>query len=70
MGKVYSWLYECSGHVVSYPVIVKMGKPTERTRPGNRGKRDSQMMLMHFLNKVKLKKLWRFVVPMLGFSPL
>lgn len=52
MGKVYSGLYECSGHVVPYMVIVKVGKPTERARPGNRGKRDSQMMLMHFLNKV------------------
>lgn len=54
MGKVYSGLYECSGHVVPYLVVVKMGKPTERSRPGNRGKRDSQMMLMHFLNKVRV----------------
>ncbi|KAF9531219.1 glycosyltransferase family 2 protein [Crepidotus variabilis] len=52
MGKVYSGLYECSGHVVPYLVIAKVGKPTERSRPGNRGKRDSQMLLMHFLNKV------------------
>ncbi|CAG8504297.1 3540_t:CDS:2 [Ambispora gerdemannii] len=52
MGKVYSGLYECSGHVVPYLVVVKVGKPTERSRPGNRGKRDSQMILMRFLNKV------------------
>ncbi|PPQ68466.1 hypothetical protein CVT24_005563 [Panaeolus cyanescens] len=52
MGKVYSGLYETSGHVVPYLVIAKVGKPTERSRPGNRGKRDSQMLLMHFLNKV------------------
>ncbi|KAH8833739.1 glycosyltransferase family 2 protein [Flagelloscypha sp. PMI_526] len=52
MGKVYSGLYECSGHVVPYLVVVKVGKPTERSRPGNRGKRDSQMVLFHFLNKV------------------
>jgi chitin synthase len=52
MGKVYSGLYECAGHVVPYLVVVKVGKPTERSRPGNRGKRDSQMLLMHFLNKV------------------
>ncbi|KAH6903325.1 chitin synthase 8 [Coprinopsis sp. MPI-PUGE-AT-0042] len=52
MGKVYSGLYECSGHVVPYLVVVKSGKPTERSRPGNRGKRDSQMLMMHFLNKV------------------
>jgi len=52
MGKVYAGLYECAGHVVPYMVIVKVGKPTERPKPGNRGKRDSQMILMHFLNKV------------------
>jgi chitin synthase len=52
MGKVYSGLYECAGHVVPYVVLVKIGKPTERQRPGNRGKRDSQMALMHFLNRV------------------
>jgi chitin synthase len=52
MGKVFSGLYECAGHVVPYMVLVKVGKPTERARPGNRGKRDSQMLLMHFLNKV------------------
>ncbi|TFK52854.1 glycosyltransferase family 2 protein [Heliocybe sulcata] len=52
MGKVYSGLYEVGGHVVPYLVIVKVGKPSERSRPGNRGKRDSQMILMHFLNKV------------------
>ncbi|KAG9095195.1 hypothetical protein FS749_010895 [Ceratobasidium sp. UAMH 11750] len=52
MGKVWSGLYECEGHVVPYIVLAKVGKPTERSRPGNRGKRDSQMVLMHFLNKV------------------
>ncbi|KAF5366143.1 hypothetical protein D9757_010944 [Collybiopsis confluens] len=52
MGKIYSGLYECAGHVVPYLVIVKVGKPNERSRPGNRGKRDSQMIIMHFLNKV------------------
>ncbi|RIA90569.1 glycosyltransferase family 2 protein [Glomus cerebriforme] len=52
MGKVYSGLYECNGHVVPYLVVVKVGKPSERSRPGNRGKRDSQMVLMKFLNKV------------------
>ncbi|KAG0272981.1 hypothetical protein BGZ95_011225 [Linnemannia exigua] len=41
-----------NGHVVPYVVVVKVGTPTERQRPGNRGKRDSQMILMRFLNKV------------------
>ncbi|KAJ2785710.1 hypothetical protein H4R18_000401 [Coemansia javaensis] len=52
MAKVYSGLYEVSGHVVPYLVIVKCGTPKERSRPGNRGKRDSQIMLMGFFNKV------------------
>ncbi|TFK50010.1 glycosyltransferase family 2 protein [Heliocybe sulcata] len=52
MGKVYSGLYETGGHVVPYLVVVKAGKPNERSRPGNRGKRDSQMLLMRFMNKV------------------
>ncbi|KAF9972361.1 hypothetical protein BGZ73_004549, partial [Actinomortierella ambigua] len=52
MGKVYSGLYEHNGHVVPYIVVVKVGTPMERQRPGNRGKRDSQMVLMRFLNKV------------------
>ncbi|KAK1216762.1 hypothetical protein PQX77_020601 [Marasmius sp. AFHP31] len=30
----------------------KVGKPNERSRPGNRGRHDSQMVVMHFLNKV------------------
>lgn len=52
MGKVYSGLYEAAGHRVPFIVIVKVGKSTERSRPGNRGKRDSQMVLLKFLNKV------------------
>ncbi|KAI8058435.1 chitin synthase-domain-containing protein [Syncephalis plumigaleata] len=51
-GKVYSGLYEYEGHVVPYLVVVKVGRPTERNRPGNRGKRDSQIVLMRFLNRV------------------
>ncbi|KAK9460553.1 chitin synthase-domain-containing protein [Lipomyces oligophaga] len=52
MGKVYSGLYEVAGHIVPFVVIVKVGKPSEISRPGNRGKRDSQMLLMRFLNRV------------------
>ncbi|KAJ2986742.1 hypothetical protein NUW58_g4883 [Xylaria curta] len=53
-GKVYSGLYEFEGNVVPYIVIVKVGKESEQTKskPGNRGKRDSQVMLMSFLNRV------------------
>ncbi|KAG0055544.1 hypothetical protein BGZ83_008289 [Gryganskiella cystojenkinii] len=52
MGKIYSGLYEHEGHVVPYIVVAKVGKPSERSRPGNRGKRDSQVIMMKFLNKV------------------
>ncbi|KAM0194274.1 hypothetical protein ACHAPA_005180 [Fusarium lateritium] len=52
MGKIYSGLYEVQGHIVPFMVIVKVGKPSEVSRPGNRGKRDSQMVLMRFLNRV------------------
>ena len=36
--KVYSGLYEHEGHVVPFVVVVKVGKPSERSKPGNRGK--------------------------------
>ncbi|KAJ3530388.1 hypothetical protein NM208_g9348 [Fusarium decemcellulare] len=52
MGKIYSGLYEVQGHIVPFMVIVKVGKPSEVSRPGNRGKRDSQMIIMRFLNRV------------------
>ncbi|KAL9104041.1 MAG: hypothetical protein Q9163_000980 [Psora crenata] len=53
-GKVYSGLYEYEGNVVPYIVVVKVGKESEQTKPkpGNRGKRDSQLLLLSFLNRV------------------
>ena len=52
MARVYSGLYEHAGHLVPYLVIAKCGTPDEVARPGNRGKRDSQLVLMRFFNKV------------------
>ncbi|WFD27478.1 chitin synthase [Malassezia nana] len=52
MARVYSGLYEHAGHLVPYLVIAKCGSPSETMRPGNRGKRDSQLILMRFFNKV------------------
>ncbi|MCJ1357819.1 MAG: hypothetical protein MMC33_007815 [Icmadophila ericetorum] len=52
MGKVYSGLYEVQGHIVPFIVVVKIGKPSEVSKPGNRGKRDSQMLIMRFLNRI------------------
>jgi chitin synthase len=49
--KVYSGLYEYEGHVVPYVVVHKCGRPGETSRPGNRGKRDSQIILLNFLNR-------------------
>ena len=56
-GKVYSGLYEYEGNVVPYLVIVKVGKESEQknSKPGNRGKRDSQILLMQFLNRVHFR---------------
>jgi len=51
-GKVYSGLYEIDGRVVPFIVVVKVGKESERVKPGNRGKRDSQLLLMRFLSRV------------------
>ncbi|WFD31395.1 chitin synthase [Malassezia sp. CBS 17886] len=51
MARVYSGLYEHAGHMVPYLVVAKCGTSDEHTRPGNRGKRDTQLILMRFLNK-------------------
>ena len=51
-GKVYAGFYENAGHRVPFIVVVKIGNTSERSRPGNRGKRDSQMILFRFLSKV------------------
>lgn len=56
-GKVYSGLYEYEGNVIPYVVVVKVGKESEQKspKPGNRGKRDSQILLMQFLNRVHFR---------------
>ncbi|KAJ1514799.1 hypothetical protein HMI56_007399 [Coelomomyces lativittatus] len=56
MAKVYSGLYSVSGHMVPYIVVAKCGCSNETLRPGNRGKRDSQMILMRFLNHVHTQR--------------
>ncbi|EAW15242.1 chitin synthase CHS3 [Aspergillus clavatus NRRL 1] len=63
MSKVYSGFYDYGETSVIPPekqqrvpmmIIVKCGTPAESTqaKPGNRGKRDSQIILMSFLQKV------------------
>ncbi|KAI3647041.1 hypothetical protein MP228_007262 [Amoeboaphelidium protococcarum] len=52
--KVFCGYYTVQTHRVPYLVIAKCGKESETKKPGNRGKRDSQLILMKFLNKVFL----------------
>ncbi|KAI9029042.1 chitin synthase-domain-containing protein [Phycomyces nitens] len=49
--KVYA---VCSGHKVPMILVVKSGNPGEqgKPKPGNRGKRDSQLILMNFFSRV------------------
>jgi chitin synthase len=51
MGKVYSGVYQIQGQSVPYIVVVKVGDVTETSKPGNRGKRDSQLILMQYLSR-------------------
>jgi chitin synthase len=63
MAKIYSGFYDYGAHSsiplerqqrVPMMCVVKCGTPDElvKSRPGNRGKRDSQIILMSFLQKV------------------
>lgn len=45
MAKVYAGYFALEEHVVPYVVIVKVGNPGETVKPGNRGKRDSQVYM-------------------------
>jgi chitin synthase len=52
MAKVYVGWYNVGDKSVPTVLIVKCGCPHETTKPGNRGKRDSQMILMRFLERI------------------
>ena len=54
MARVYPGYYRCGLHRVPMVLVVKCGAPAEadKPKPGNRGKRDSQIIIMGFLNKV------------------
>ncbi|KAJ1510293.1 hypothetical protein HMI54_015556 [Coelomomyces lativittatus] len=77
-GKVYSGLYHVHDRAVPYVVVIKCGTDKETTKAGNRGKRDSQMILMRFLNKVLLDlpmhplelELHRHFSQVIGVSPI
>lgn len=50
--KVYAAWYNHQGRSVPTILIVKTGLASETQKPGNRGKRDSQMILMRFLERI------------------
>ncbi|KAI8816033.1 chitin synthase 4 [Fimicolochytrium jonesii] len=54
MAQVYVAWYRRGERCIPTILVVKCGKPEESTtpKPGNRGKRDSQIVLMSFLQKV------------------
>ena len=56
MARVYCGSYHCEGRDVPMLLIVKCGTPAEAesAKPGNRGKRDSQLILMNFFSRVVL----------------
>ena len=53
MARVYPGYYRSGIHRVPMILVVKCGTPLEadKPKPGNRGKRDSQIIIMSFLNK-------------------
>ncbi|KAK9762694.1 hypothetical protein K7432_011321 [Basidiobolus ranarum] len=54
MAKVYVGHFHHKGHRVPTVVVVKCGPPEEQSapKPGNRGKRDSQLILMNLFSQV------------------
>lgn len=56
MAMVYSGYLAGTMQRLPYIVIVKVGDGKEVNKPGNRGKRDSQMILMQFLSRVYMNQ--------------
>lgn len=54
--KLYCGTYTKYGKALKYLVIVKCGLQTERNKPGNRGKRDSQLLIIGMLNRFHHKR--------------
>ena len=54
MAKVYAGTFDHNGNSLPVVLVAKCGTPAESKdpKPGNRGKRDSQIILMNFLSKV------------------
>ncbi|KAJ3316386.1 hypothetical protein HDU76_001844 [Blyttiomyces sp. JEL0837] len=79
MAKVYCGIYAHKGRRVPTIVVVKCGTPDEAgaAKPGNRGKRDSQLILMNFFSRVCLRDrmtpldydMFRKIHHITGFTP-
>ncbi|KAJ3071035.1 hypothetical protein HK102_006528 [Quaeritorhiza haematococci] len=57
MAKVYCGRFNHKSHSIPTLIVVKCGTPEEASagvKPGNRGKRDSQLILMNFFSRVLL----------------
>ncbi|KAI8853639.1 chitin synthase-domain-containing protein [Chytridium lagenaria] len=54
-GKIFSCYYRVEGQLIPVVIVVKVGSEKETAKPGNRGKRDSQLLLMRFLHRAYLK---------------
>lgn len=76
--KVYSGWYSINARQVPFIAVIKVGNADEISKPGNRGKRDSQMILMKFLNKVHYElpmspmelEIYRSMVYTVGVDPI
>jgi chitin synthase len=51
--KVFSGTYSFESKRIPFIVVAKMGAKHETKRPGNRGKRDSLMIMLNFLNNIR-----------------
>jgi chitin synthase len=50
-GTIHCGYYAKNGKYLPFVVLVKVGREDEKVKPGNRGKRDSQLILMRFLSR-------------------
>lgn len=79
MARVYAGHFIHGGHTVPTIVVVKCGTPedSKSPKPGNRGKRDSQIILMNFFSRVLLDDrmtpldfdLFRKITHLMGITP-
>ncbi|KAL1651764.1 hypothetical protein SLS61_005135 [Didymella pomorum] len=71
-GAVENRALTCTGHYrgVPYVVVIKTGREDERDspKPGNRGKRDSQLLAYNFFHYVNYRSMWSHLFEDLEFK--